>query len=102
MPISIDEWERGRTSTTLESRIESFLTRNNEQAFTLAEIASNMYAIRFDSTKDVLDAFLLFFNIGGALRILIGEGKVKARLIRVPNGEEMYYAVDRPFKLGTQ
>ena len=92
LPISIDEWERGRTASTLESRLEAFLTQNRGQAFTLAELANCLYNIRFDSSKEVVESFLSYFSIGEALKVLMREGKVQSKLIRESSGEAVYYA----------
>lgn len=91
MPITIEEWRKGRTSATLESRLEEFLFQNKEKAFTLAELANNMYAIKFDNPKEVMESFLSYFNVGEALKGLMKEGKVRSRLVRGSISEDVYY-----------
>jgi len=69
-----------------------FLFQNKEQAFTLTEIANSMFEISFEDSKDVMESFMKFFNVGEALRSLMIAGKVQSKLIREAGGENVYYA----------
>ena len=94
MPISRDEWTRGRTADTTEARIEGFLRTNRGNAFTRGEIAGRVFGMRTVQTlKGLAGNLLTIWDVDSALKVLVREGRIQAKEIRERLGAETYYSV---------
>lgn len=91
MPISKDEFRRGRTSDTTKALIEEFLKKNSNQAFTLGEIGTYLYGGSNDFGEAILKG-LATTALRDDLDELIREGKIEVRNIKTSYGEEEYFA----------
>jgi hypothetical protein len=85
--------KKGRTAKIIESRIESFLSANRNKAFTEQEIVHNLYILKRESFGDFILGMLNYYAVGEALKTLIKEGRVKAKVVKKPIGEETCYTI---------
>lgn len=97
-PISLKEWNEGRTEETLETRILKFLQQNKDKAFSSYEIAEAIGELQpadklsINSLLNILLNALRINDVERALRALIMEGKVKVKYIKIASGcYEKYY-----------
>jgi len=97
-PISLKEWNEGRTEETLETRILKFLQQNKDKAFSLYEIAKAIGEFQpvdklsINSLLNILLNALRINDVERALRALIMEGKVEVKYIKIASGcYEKYY-----------
>jgi hypothetical protein len=91
MSISNEEWNAGRTNTTIEARIVAFLKQNNKP-FTFWGIISGLgYNTNIKDFGTLLHGILDASIVQNALDKLVREGKVTSRIIQQPNGTETYY-----------
>ena len=93
MPISKDEWDGGRTSDHLKSRIESYLQQNQSQAFTVGEIIDHLYQFKGEGWASFLLNLGSAFVVQNALKELIEEGKIKSKIIEKNVGSNEYYMI---------
>lgn len=93
MPISIDEWNKGRDTSTLESQIEQFLRDNKGKAFTLIEITEHLPRPQLTGAWKIAHAMFSSFLVGLALEKLIQQGIVKSRIIKQKTGHQTYYMI---------
>jgi len=92
MPISNEEWDKGRTADTIEGKILAFLKRN-EYPVNYGEIVSGTGYSNDLNLINIIGAF----SIQDALDKLVKEGIVEAKTIKQRTGEQVYYKaiVDR-------
>jgi hypothetical protein len=91
MPISKEEFEKGRTTKTITSMVEELLQNNAERAFTVGEIIDELYG-KPSSTPMIMFQFAInFLPINAALDSLINEGKVTRKSIQQEGKIEDYY-----------
>ena len=94
MPISRDEWNKGRVDKTTQSAVERFLRNNPKRAFTDVEIAEGLYGfwgvegprLRYLWKKNVVLA-----SVREALQELLIEGRIKVKDVNKEDGTEAYY-----------
>ena len=92
MPISKDEWDAGRTWETLEARILTFLRQNKNKGFNTVEIAHGMgYQTDIKDFWGLLGGIASVWAVREALKKLMKEGTVKAKIIKKDIGEQTYY-----------
>ena len=88
MPISDDEWNKGKIKSGLKDTMLSFLESRRSQAFTDIEILETCKQSDQDFSSDS-DSLLL---VRQKLEELIKENKVKSKLIEIENSSpKMYY-----------
>lgn len=78
MPITKEEFSKGRLITQAEKEVEKFLRSHPEQAFTTPEI---MKGLGYATGTNVWSDLLVFLGIQGVLKTLIEETKVTSRQI---------------------
>ena len=94
MPISRDEWNSGRTWETDEAKILRFLDEHKDSAFTDVEIFTGVgYQVPNDNLLVFGMSVIVFSNFRGKLVLLAKEGKIRARTVKKPIGEETYYTI---------
>ena len=92
MPIDKDEWEKGRTSPTLEFRILDFLRSNPDKAFICREIADALFGPITELDVGIVTAhFLGLWRISDGLKRLTDDGQVSAREIEEGIRTETYF-----------
>jgi hypothetical protein len=90
MPITSDEFKKGRSADSLEGRIEQFLESHNDSAYSLLEICEELLG-KPKSTAGVVEVFAYAF--GGAwianksMETLLQEDKIETKEI---NGTPYY------------
>lgn len=92
MPISKEEFEKGKKKNPLEEKIVDFLMKNKDATFTDPEIADNVGIEPVDLSKGWKTNATKFFGWLGfysTLNRLVREGKIKKKRI---NHEEYYSA----------
>jgi len=93
VPISKAEWAKGRSSDAAESKIERFLRERRDKAFTMTEIANDVYGLKYDSLKEVARSVAIQFNVSEALKRLQAEGRVSGKEVRKKVGSGTYYTI---------
>lgn len=93
MPINADEWEKGRTSDKLESRIEEFLQENKGQAFTVGEIINHLYQFKTENWAGFLLNLGSAFVVQKVLGDMIEKGIVKSKIVEEQIGTDEYYMI---------
>jgi hypothetical protein len=93
MPISKDEWNKGRTLGTVESMIETFLKADPKKAYTESEIIGALYSVRFNTMLDWMGAFGVTYAVSEALKNLLKSGVVKSRVVKESIGESIFYCI---------
>lgn len=87
MPISKDEWDKGRKLDPFELQVLQFLSDNRGNAFTIQEIIEGM---KFKFGEGVLQFVLLYSGVFGlvqsSLESLMRQGKVVGKIISTPSG----------------
>jgi len=93
MPISREEFEKGRTQDTIKARIEKLL--EDGRAYTVTEIENYLFGKPHDFWDAVLKGLINTFVVRQALEELMREGIVEAREVETRTGKEIYYALKR-------
>jgi hypothetical protein len=92
MPIGKEEWKSGVKNTTFEERILEFLKRNQNNAFTLAEIVTGLgYKIEINDLGSFVSGVAGYWLFQNAIENLVKQGVVEGRKIRQTTGEQIYY-----------
>lgn len=86
MPISKDEFDKGRTEDVIINKIQNFLESNKDKAFTEDEILRTLYP---EHTAWPVDR--ISFN--SAVLILAYAGKIETRYITTRDGVQIYFRV---------
>ena len=94
MPISKEEWNKGRKATTTEAMVEDFLRRNKGQAFKDMEIVHGLYSLKYESVIDWLGNFANVYDVKEALKTLVSKGIAKAKVVKEAIGTDTYCGVD--------
>ena len=94
MPISRDEWNKGRSGDTLESIVETFLRANSGNAYAISEIVDGLYTLKYQGLGDWLGAFATFYGVNRALETLLKEGRIKSQVVKKTNGAETFYMAE--------
>ena len=84
MPITEDEFDKGRSEDPIISRIQNFLESNKEKAFTEEEIMGHLYPEHIAWPGDTI-AF------GSAMLILAYAGKIELRYVTTDSGIKTYF-----------
>lgn len=93
MPIRREEWEKGRRGDTIESIVEEFLRKNVQNAYTSTEITDNLYNTKIDNFGDIVRTVAASYAVSEALKKLVAEKVVKARVVRGLSGSDTYYTL---------
>ncbi len=93
MTIDKVEWGKGRTEETLESKVEKFLSNHKDNAYTASEISNSLYNIQVNDLGSFVMGFLTLSAVDTALKNLIREGTVKAKVVKQSNGTNTYYII---------
>lgn len=91
MPISKDEFEKGRTAKTVMSMVEELLQRNSDKAYTVGDIIDEIHGKPASTPMIMLQYAINFLPINAALDALINEGKVTRKSIQKEGKAEDYY-----------
>jgi len=92
MPIDKQEWDSGRKAETFEARILKLLRDNRGYAFTPSEIISRLgYKLSIKNLSSFVGSVSLTYLIEEALKTLVEEGSVLAKIIETDFGELTYY-----------
>ncbi len=91
MPISKDDFEKGRTTKTITSMVEELLQNNPSQAYTVGDIIDEVYGKPASTPMIMLQYAINFLPINAALDALINEGKVTRKSIQKEGKVEDYY-----------
>ena len=91
MPISRDEFEKGRTVQTVISMVEDLLKHNSEKAYSLSEIIEEVFGKPASFPFAILQYAFNYLPITTALNDLINEGKVTRNRIQKAGRIEEYY-----------
>jgi hypothetical protein len=84
MPITKDEFDKGRSEDPIISRIQNFLESNKEKAFTEEEIMGHLYPEHIAWPGDTI-AF------GSAMLILAYAGKIELRYVNTGSAVQTYF-----------
>ena len=84
MPISKNDFDKGRREDPIISRIEEFLKSNKETAFTEEDILRHLYRDHYAWPGDHI-AF------SSAMLILSYAGKIETRYVNVGVGNQIYF-----------
>lgn len=84
MPISKDEFDRGRREDPIIDKIRDFLESNKDKAFTEDEILRRLYP---EHTAWPIDR--IGFN--SAVLILAYAGKIETRYVPTSEGVQIYF-----------
>ena len=85
MPITKDEFHKGRSEDPIIHRIQEFLESNNDKAFTEEEITGHLYPEHVAWPGDTI-AF------GSAMLILAYAGKIELRYVNTILGVKTYFS----------
>ena len=98
MPISRDDFERGRTEDSDEEKVLRLLDAGPGQAYTAGEIAvaiGHSSAVTPNSSDPDLSDFLSdwkAWKFEQYLDFLVGKGKIESRMIQDGTGYHRYYS----------
>lgn len=107
MPISIDEFKKGRKYDSIESKIIEFLEKNNNQAYTSEEIEKGIKdkkstivetIIPRDFVSVIVDGFLEMFESNkfeNALERLVKDNIIEAKNVKIGTDEKIYYKIKK-------
>lgn len=84
MPITKEDFAKGRTEDALIVKIQNFLESNNEKAFTEEEIMRHLYPDHIAWPGDT-------FAFSSAMLILAYAGKIELRYINTGSGVKIYF-----------
>jgi hypothetical protein len=84
MPITKEDFAKGRTEDALIVRIQNFLESNNEKAFAEEEIMRHLYPDHIAWPGDT-------FAFSSAMLILAYAGKIELRYINTGSGVKIYF-----------
>lgn len=85
MPISKNDFAKGRAEDALIVKIQSFLDANKDKAFTEEEIMRHFYPDHIAWPGDT-------FAFSSAILILAFAGKVELRYINISSGVKTYFS----------
>jgi len=92
MPIGKEEWNSGRKAETFEARILKFLRDNRGYAFTSSEIIAKLgYKLSIKNLSSFVGSVGITYLVEEALKTLVAEGSVLAKIIETDFGELTYY-----------
>lgn len=86
MPISKEEFEKGRKGDPIIDKIQDFLESNRDGAFTEDEILRRLYP---EHTAWPVDRT----SFNSAILILAYAGKIETRYVTTPEGIQLYFRV---------
>jgi len=92
MPITRDEFNKGRTRNTVKEQIEILLENNKDKAYTFQEISDYVFGKAKNFGEAILKVIANSLILENALYELIKEGKIEAKDVKTPYGKEVYYA----------
>ena len=75
MPITRDNFNKGRSDSGTRSLVANFLEKNKESAYTLDEICSGIYENEQGSEMGLVNAYQIITILHG----LVNEGKVTVK-----------------------
>ncbi|MGI0081289.1 MAG: hypothetical protein ACRECH_16905, partial [Nitrososphaerales archaeon] len=78
---------------TVESRIEQFLTSNKGSAFTESEIVNQASPAKLEGLLGALGYMTSYWSVSEALKNLIKESRVKAKVVKKQYGDETFYSL---------
>lgn len=85
MPVSVEEFEKGKKKDPLEEEIVHFLEENKDKAFSAIEIAKTVVFKEKKFAEDWLTNLVRvatwWFSFHGALERLVREGRIRKRNI---------------------
>jgi hypothetical protein len=84
MPITKDDFDKGRSEDPIISKIQNFLESNREIAFTEEEIMGNLYPDHIAWPGDTI-AF------SSAMLILAYAGKIELRYVNIGSGVKTFF-----------
>jgi hypothetical protein len=84
MPITKDDFTKGRAEDALIVKIQNFLESNNDKAFTEEEIMNHLYPEHIAWPGDTI-AF------SSAMLILAYAGKIELRYVNTGSGMKTYF-----------
>lgn len=84
MPITKDDFDKGRAEDALIVKIQNFLESNKEKAFTEEEIMKHLYPEHIAWPGDTI-AF------SSAMLILAYDGKIELRYVDIDSGRKTYF-----------
>ncbi len=95
MPISKDEWDRGKTGespSTTEEQVLEFLRRNSGRAFTYLEVYEAVEGkLLVRDARSIVVSVFGCFEFWGAIEGLVKGGRDEKRRIRKGRRTETYY-----------
>jgi hypothetical protein len=92
MPVGQEEWKAGVKHATFEERILDFLRRNQNNAFSLAEIVIGLgYKIEISDFGSFVSGVAGYWLFQNAIENLVKQGTVEGRKIKQPTGEQVYF-----------
>ena len=84
MPITKDDFDKGRAEDALIVKIQNFLESNKEKAFTEEEIMKHLYPEHIAWPGDTI-AF------SSAMLILAYDEKIELRYVDIDSGRKTYF-----------
>ncbi len=84
MPITKDDFAKGRIEDALIVKIQNFLDSNREKAFTEEEIMGHLYPDHIAWPGDT-------FAFSSAMLILAYAGKIELRYVNAGSGVKTYF-----------
>jgi len=84
MPITKNEFVKGRAEDALIVKIQNFLDSNNQKAFTEEEIMKHIYPEHIAWPGDT-------FAFSSAMLILAYAGKIDLRFVDTESGRKTYF-----------
>jgi hypothetical protein len=84
MPISKNDFDKGRSEDPIIHRIQDFLESNKDEAFTEEEIMGHLYPEHIAWPGDTI----AFSN---AMLILAYAGKIELRYVNIDSGVKTYF-----------
>ena len=92
MPISRNEFGKGRTQDTIEGRIEGLLKTNRNKAYTENEIGNYLFRKARNFGEALLKGLAIGLVVKPHLDELIKKGQIEAREVETKFGKKVYYA----------
>lgn len=92
MPVDKNEWNAGRKWETLEEQILFFLRNNRDKGFTSTDIFHSLgYKVNLENILTFIGSVVSIYSVNEALKTLLKEGTVQAKIVKQQIGEETYY-----------
>ena len=83
MPIEKSEFESGQILGEIEKAVVSFLKKNQNKAFTSAEIMDGInLQTNFGDLWKAIESGIIIFGMPTILNILVVKGKIKTNIIK--------------------